>query len=213
MFLALTSRFIEEEKSFFNVVEIFKKNVFFAWFLALCLCHWASGLRVGVRVGLYWDMMSIEQEQGLPILWHPSKHINIFNWKIDLVIKSKAIVGEKRKTVQNKNLSCKSLYFWILSELSIRTFLTLYNSRKNLGGRCKSLKSTSGLLDRIGCRIVGQLGISFFTSLNQQLFRNIAYVWYSWHFNKAVFVYLCIWQLGISVLMSSDLGLFKNIAL
>ena len=37
---------------------------------------------------------------------------------------------------------------------------------------------------------VGHLGISFLTSLNQQLFRNIAYVWYFWHFNKAVFVYL-----------------------
>ena len=43
----------------------------------------------------------------------------------------------------------------------------------------------------------------------------IAYVWYSWHFNKAIFVYLylCFWQLGISVLMSLDFGLFKNIAL
>ena len=41
---------------------------------------------------------------------------------------------------------------------------------------------------------VGHLGISFLTFLNQQLFRNIAYVWYSWHFNKAEFVnlYLCI---------------------
>ena len=40
---------------------------------------------------------------------------------------------------------------------------------------------------------VGHLGISFLTSLNQQLFRNIAYVWYSWHFNKAVFVYLYLY--------------------
>ena len=61
----------------------------------------------------------------------------------------------------------------------------------------------------------GHLGISFLTSLNQQLFRNIAYVWYSWHFVIScicvfVFVYL---QLGISVLMSLDPGLFKNIAL
>ena len=31
------------------------------------------------------------------------------------------------------------------------------------------------------------------TFLNQQLFRNIAYVWYSWHFNKAVFVYLYLY--------------------
>ena len=38
-------------------------------------------------------------------------------------------------------------------------------------------------------------GISFLTSLNQQLFRNISYVWYPWHFNKAVCVclYLCIY--------------------
>ena len=41
----------------------------------------------------------------------------------------------------------------------------------------------------------GHLGISFLTSFNQQLFRNIAYVWYPWHFNKAVCVclYLCIY--------------------
>ena len=42
----------------------------------------------------------------------------------------------------------------------------------------------------VGSDHFGHLGISFLTSLNQQLFRNIAYVWYSWHFNKAVFVYL-----------------------
>merc|ERR1711894_17096 len=73
--------------------------------------------------------------------------------------------------------------------------------RINLGGQCKSLKSTSRLLDHgsdvgsdVGSDHFGQLGISFLTSLNQQLFRNIAYVWYSWHFNKAVFVnfYFCI---------------------
>ena len=100
------------------------------------------------------------------------------------------------------------------------------------GGQCKSLKSTRELLDfgsligslwTLGNIIfdileptavqkynmcwyswhfnkavfvyltVGHLGISFLTSLNQQLFRNIAYVWYSWHFNKAVFVYLYLY--------------------
>ena len=78
----------------------------------------------------------------------------------------------------------------------------------------------------VGSDHFGHLGISFLKSLNQQLFRIIAYiVWYSWHLNKAVFVYLylylcicvfvylCIWQLGISVLMSLDLELFKNISL
>ena len=48
----------------------------------------------------------------------------------------------------------------------------------------------------------GHLGISFLTSFNQQLFRNIAYVWYPWHFNKAVCVclYLCIYMLFVGCL-------------
>ena len=64
----------------------------------------------------------------------------------------------------------------------------------NPGEQCKSLKSTSRLLD-VGLDVEsdGHLGISFLTSLNQQLFRNIAYVWYSWHFNKAVFLYLYLY--------------------
>ena len=55
---------------------------------------------------------------------------------------------------------------------------------------CKSLQSP--LIDN-GSDHFGHLGISFLTSFNQQLFRNIAYVWYSWHFNKAVFVYLYLY--------------------
>ena len=69
-----------------------------------------------------------------------------------------------------------------------------------LGGQCKSLKSTSKLLDvgsDVGSDHFGHFGISLLTSLNQQLFRNIAYVWYSWHFVIScicvfVYVYLCI---------------------
>ena len=43
------------------------------------------------------------------------------------------------------------------------------------------------MLDRLSDRITLD---TFLISLNQQLFRNIAYLWYSWHFNKAVFVNL-----------------------
>ena len=52
----------------------------------------------------------------------------------------------------------------------------------------------------VGSDHFGHLGISFLTSLNQQLFRNIAYVWYSWHFNKAVFVYLTVGNISFDVL-------------
>merc|ERR1711911_228726 len=81
--------------------------------------------------------------------------------------------------------------------------------------------------DRMSDRMdFGHLGISFLISLNQQLFRNIPYVWYSWHFNKAVFVYLylciciciCVFvyltvgNLGISFLTFLNQQLFRNIA-
>ena len=45
----------------------------------------------------------------------------------------------------------------------------------------------------VGLDHFGHLGIPFLTSLNQQLFRNIPYVWYSCHFNKDVFVYLYLY--------------------
>ena len=57
------------------------------------------------------------------------------------------------------------------------------------------------------------LGLSFFTSLNHQLFKNIAYVRYLWHFPiYGIYLYLCIWESRISFLMSLDPWLFKNIA-
>ena len=54
------------------------------------------------------------------------------------------------------------------------------------------------------------LGISFLTSLNQQLLKkySICLVFLALRHK----LYLCILQLGISVLMSLDLGLLKNIA-
>ena len=55
----------------------------------------------------------------------------------------------------------------------------------------------SGVGSVVGSDHLGHYVISFLTSSNQQLFRNIAYVWYSWHFVIScicVFVnlYLCI---------------------
>ena len=71
------------------------------------------------------------------------------------------------------------------SEVNKRIFRCLENH--------PSIQSTSEL----GSDHLGHLGISFLTSSNHQLFRNIAYVGYFWHFVIScicVFVnlYLCI---------------------
>ena len=64
-------------------------------------------------------------------------------------------------------------FFLLISDLS--------KLKINLGGHCKSLKSTSRLLD-LGSSGSDHLGILFLTSLNFQLFKNTAYVGYFWHF-------------------------------
>ena len=71
----------------------------------------------------------------------------------------------------------------------------------NLGGQCKSLKSTSRLID-LGS---DHLGISFLTSLKLQMFKNTAFVGYFWHFVIScicvfVFVYLTVGNISVDVL-------------
>ena len=59
---------------------------------------------------------------------------------------------------------------------------------------------------RIGSRIGSQIGFQFLTSSNHQLFRNIAYVGYSWHFVISCicvfdiweYQFWCPWTLGFS---------------
>ena len=110
---------------------------------------------------------------------------------------------------------CKEKYWFSINSSSRHDWR---QTSINLGGQCKRLKSTSRILDLcldvgsdlgsdvssyVGSDHLGHLGISFLTSSNHQLFRNIAFVGYLWHFVIScicVFVYLTVGNIRFNVL-------------
>ena len=107
----------------------------------------------------------------------------------------------------------------IWSHIPVDTCCTIINGENeeegkiNLWVQCKSLKSTTELLDAVSdLKTLGTIEIIIFKIHEPPAVQKVCYKLYLCIcICVFVFVYLCIWQFGISVLMSLDPGLFKNI--